>query len=143
MMDLEWLKNMPESGIDIDVGFNPFELGCNLQQGKGPTTEDVTGLLDIVAFWFVTVGVALKDLKDRIKIEVCEGDVVQVLEQIRNGVVGHRQQSEASPVTDLAATSSSAGQEEPKNDSNSSIASTSPISSTTIPGNGFDAESEE
>ena len=103
MIDLEWLKNQPKSAVDIDVGHNPFELGLLLQRTGQAGSGDVSGLIEIVGFWFAAVGEALRNLKPRIKIELCAGDATQVLEQIRHGAVGHRQQSKPSPVTDLAA----------------------------------------
>lgn len=42
--------------------------------------------------WLMYVAQALKQMRDRIKIEACVGDVTAVLEQIKYGAVGHRQQ---------------------------------------------------
>jgi len=75
--------------MDIDVAHNPFELAIKLDDEK-MTREKAQGLFFRTFDWFHSIARALKQLDGRYKIEACDGDVMSVLEQIRYGAVGHR-----------------------------------------------------
>ncbi|KAK5129040.1 hypothetical protein LTR85_000373 [Meristemomyces frigidus] len=90
-VDLAWQRNRPDDNVDIDVGENPFNFASKMAD-IGLVPPNPKGLYDYVSYWFLTVASALSSLKSRIKIEACVGDITAVLEQVRYGVVGHRQQ---------------------------------------------------
>lgn len=96
LVDLPWERDR-EPGA-FDVGDNPctschklmlmmFENGFR-PRGAMPQTS----WSEAPIYWFLSVAQALKQMRDRIKIEACVGDVTAVLEQIKYGAVGHRQQ---------------------------------------------------
>jgi len=97
MIDMDWQRNKEDDVVDLDVANSPFEWAMKLEQiGMTPMTvrhsgvKSSNGLYAHVEFWLGSVVQSLKDIKSRIKIEACIGDVASVLEQVRYGVVGHR-----------------------------------------------------
>ncbi|KAK4897959.1 hypothetical protein LTR27_004343 [Elasticomyces elasticus] len=90
MVDLEWLRNRPRGdGVDIDLAEDPYGFGAAVLD-LGIPLETGAGLMENVNAWFLMIAACMFQLKNRIKIEACLGDVTAVLEQIRHGVVGHR-----------------------------------------------------
>lgn len=106
-VDLEWQRNregwdgLPSTEadhMDIDVAHNPFELAIKLVEVR-ITRKSAKGLFYRTFDWFHSVARAMNQLQGRYKIEACVGDVIQVLEQIKYGIVGHRESHEDIQVT--------------------------------------------
>ncbi|KAK4956504.1 hypothetical protein LTR10_006030 [Elasticomyces elasticus] len=88
--DLEWLRNRPRGdGVDIDLAEDPYGFGAAVLD-LGIPLETGAGLMENVNAWFLMIAACMFQLKNRIKIKACLGDVTAVLEQIRHGVFGHR-----------------------------------------------------
>ena len=99
MVDLEWLRNRPkDDGLDIDLADDPYNFGTSLLDMGMPMNANAS-LMEYLNEWFRAVGSCLMNLKGKIKLELCLGDVTAVLEQIRYGVVGLRHQSTVFPST--------------------------------------------
>lgn len=93
MIDLDYEKSREHHFNDQDLCHNPFSFGEALVQA-GFAMESGSGLLSYLHLYFVSAANAISTLGDRLKIEACVGDVTSILEQIRFGMVGHRQQAE-------------------------------------------------
>jgi hypothetical protein len=94
MIDLNWVEAQKSlDGVDIDLTHDPWQFGAALREviPMGPGAR----LYDLVALWFELLAGCFSQLKDDMKIEVCLGDVIPVLEQIRCGVIGRRRRSNA------------------------------------------------
>lgn len=97
LVDLPWERGR-EPGA-FDVGDNPClssqkKLGMMMQNGVMPRTAmEKTYWSEGPFQWLMGVAQALKQMRNRIKIEACVGDVTAVLEQIKYGAVGHRKQN--------------------------------------------------
>jgi hypothetical protein len=104
MIDLEWQRMREPQEMSIDIAFNPFELGFSFEaMGMVIPNANFRGLFDCVEMFFHSPSLCLSQIGRRIKIEVCIGDVIEVFEQIRSGVVGHREAAmEASQEGDAA-----------------------------------------
>jgi hypothetical protein len=98
MIDLQWQRTRELGEMSVDVSFNPFELGYCLEgMGFGKVFGDAYGLFDHIELFFSGVVFCLSFMKNRVEIEACIGDLLGVLEQIRSGVVGHRDQRVGQP----------------------------------------------
>ena len=90
-IDLDWQRNREASHADVSsVAHDPFEFGVQLSRVGFNSPDKQGGLLNICAFWFSSVANAFRDIRLRIKVEACVGDVTTVFEQIRYGSIGHR-----------------------------------------------------
>ncbi|KAK3641500.1 hypothetical protein LTR56_011314 [Elasticomyces elasticus] len=97
MVDLEWLRHRPPcEGVDIDLGEDPYGFGDRIL-GLGILLETGVDFMKDINAWFMVISACLSQMKPFIKIEACLGDVTAVLEQIRHGVVGHREGVDHTP----------------------------------------------
>ncbi|KXS97941.1 hypothetical protein AC578_3388 [Pseudocercospora eumusae] len=101
MVDLDWQRNKPVEEPMLDCGDDIFFF-ANMLVYSSIAPPRPGGLYDYVEMWFTLVASAFGELKHRLKIEACVGDITAVLEQVRYGVVGHREMAEK---PDTAATS--------------------------------------
>ena len=107
LIDLEWVHNCEDWTLGIDVGHDPFELVANLAKAGFPMVGGQ--LYDKMSHFFEGVVLCLASIKKRIKVEFCVGDVWDVLEQIRYGLIGHRQPAlDASPAVQDSRTNAAA-----------------------------------
>ena len=90
-IDLAWHRNRDPMHPDIDLSQDPFDFAKDLERINFDP-PDHAGLFNSLSYWFIFVARALREVRHRVKIEACVGDVANVMEQIRYGVVGHRQQ---------------------------------------------------
>lgn len=110
-VDLEWQRNRegwdgsPQtaaSHMDLDVAHNPFELAIRLSEDES-IAADGKGLCYRTSNWFHSVARAMKQLHGRYIVEACVGDVNELMEQIRYGIVGHRKGLNGEPNVEPAA----------------------------------------
>jgi hypothetical protein len=95
LVDLAWEHSRDPATL-FDVGDSPGsfteKIGSKMTEigfrPRGPISQ--LSLFDVPAHWFISIAQGLKQMRDRIKIEACVGDVTAVLEQIKYGAVGHR-----------------------------------------------------
>lgn len=97
MFDLEWERNK-----DVDSRYPSEEPTPNLRENPFDFIEslDEQGLKAKGGFsrfqlFFLLTARAIHRLEGRLRIEVVAGDVTKVLEQIRYGLLGHRQATDA------------------------------------------------
>jgi hypothetical protein len=94
-VDLAW-EHSRDPTAEFDVGESPGsfteKIGKKMMESgfglRGPVSQ--MSLFDLPAQWFISIAQGLKQMRGRIRIESCVGDVTAVLEQIKYGAVGHR-----------------------------------------------------
>lgn len=108
-VDLEWQRNREASHTDLsNIGHDPF--GFSLQLEEIPVFQTKReGLLQVVATWFHLVATSFQNIKSRLEIEACVGDVNAVLEQIKYGTMGRRITPATTTPSDVDVMSSSGG----------------------------------
>jgi hypothetical protein len=95
-IDIDWADALRSlDGTDIDLAQDPWQFGAGLRDLNLVPSGSGARMYDLVAMWFTLVADCFSQLKGDLKIEVCLGSVTTVLEQIRCGVIGRRQQSPA------------------------------------------------
>jgi hypothetical protein len=95
LVDLAW-EHSRDPTAEFDVGESPGsfteKIGKKMMESgfglRGPVSQ--MSLFDLPAQWFISIAQGLKQMRGRIRIESCVGDVTAVLEQIKYGAVGHR-----------------------------------------------------
>lgn len=79
LIDVEWQRNRKD-GTSVDVGFNPFDLADRLYVENGlelPT--NTTQLYEHAAPFFIEAAQAIKQLNNRITVELICGEFAAVL----------------------------------------------------------------
>ena len=114
-VDLDWQRNKPDEEPEIDVCHNMFDFAADMEKIGFPS-RNARGLFDYLQNWFAMVSTAFHELGPRLKIEACVGDVTAVLEQIRYGVVGHRQQTTLDDISSQSSTKAKASNDQDIND---------------------------
>ncbi|CAK3981111.1 Hypothetical predicted protein [Lecanosticta acicola] len=89
-------NDVSKENPEFTLGHNPFSLGVSLTAGERQAPAGRTGLYDVIKPFFSSAADAVNRLQERLKVEACVRDITCVLEQIRYGVVGHRQGVEPS-----------------------------------------------
>lgn len=101
MIDLDWVEALNNMDAhDIDVANDPWQFGAALREFI--PAKSGAGLYELVAMWFNFLAECIGQLQNSMKIEMCLGSITTVLEQIRCGAIGRRQQSNASCDPDTA-----------------------------------------
>jgi hypothetical protein len=96
LVDLPWEHDRPPGPFDVGdnlctSGQKIMQMMCDIGfEPSGPMSQ--TSWSEAPMEWFMAIAQSLRKVRDRIKIEACVGDVTAVLEQIKYGAVGHRQQ---------------------------------------------------
>ena len=90
-IDLKWLRVLEADRGTIDIAHDPFEFAERILMTGLPPPKNLAGLFSYTSAWFSSVGASIELLRGKIMIEACVGDVTAVLEQVRYGIVGHRQ----------------------------------------------------
>lgn len=94
MIDLHWERGRDAHPSDSTLAHDPFSLGDGLHMGGFALPDKTHGLFGMLKPFFFAAATAIAQLGDKLKIEACVGDITSILEQIRYGVVGHRQQAD-------------------------------------------------
>ncbi|SMY21890.1 unnamed protein product [Zymoseptoria tritici ST99CH_1A5] len=95
LFDLEWMysrANDEGERTDIDTGESPYTIAAKIEE-LGIKPRGAQCLYDYVATWLIQIAKAIRELRGRLQVEACVGDLTAVLEQIKYGVVGHRSQA--------------------------------------------------
>ena len=88
MVDYEWVKDHPQI---VDVGHNPFGSIFRMFKFKLiKEPKNAKSLYEYMSVFFLTVVRAMKSLKGRFIVEAVLGDCAQTLEEIRLGVINHK-----------------------------------------------------
>jgi hypothetical protein len=90
-VDLAWVRKVPNRDLHIDPGPCNFTDDIWERMWDNGFRPSQLSLFEHPAHWFLSIAQALKQMRGRIKIEARVGDVTTVLEQIKYGVVGHRE----------------------------------------------------
>lgn len=101
LIDLKWIRQGGDASpasrfFDpyFDVAHNPFEFAQAVSSASLPTDpEKPKHLYDWTAQFFLDVAVSLATIRDRLKVEFLQGDVVRVLEGIKCGMQPDRNAS--------------------------------------------------
>ncbi|KAL1633607.1 hypothetical protein SLS56_002755 [Neofusicoccum ribis] len=89
LVDIEWLNS---GDVDAGFGFDPFLL---YTQMLDCSPRNPNCLYDYAASYFTSLGEALLHLKSRIRVEIIVGEMTQVFDQIRYGLLEHRKDTKS------------------------------------------------
>jgi hypothetical protein len=96
LVDLTWLLTTKRD-LYIDRGPCLFTDSIWGRQRDNGDRAPQLSLFECPAHWFIQIAQGLKQMRGRIKIEACVGDVTAFLEQLKYGAIGHREQQVTYP----------------------------------------------
>ena len=87
----DWVKATAGT-LESAIVFDPFQMMDELYEYTGlPAPKDTTSLYEYVAPFFLKVAQSLRNFRNRFKCEFILGEVTEILESMRHGIINRPQ----------------------------------------------------